>query len=193
VIQPDFTTYPQTGFPEPQAFHPSVLAITDTGSFTSFFKGKDDPRIEKIRKAHEERAAKKDRKEDEKHEEEVLPPPLIERSPDGTRLVVVGCSEFVNDTVISISRSLSPDRFLNSLQFVQNLVDWSVEDEDLLTIRAREGHARLLRPMDHSQQRFYEILNYCLAFGGLLVVAFLGHRIVRNEKPMELLDQEAQT
>ncbi len=192
VIQPDFTTYPQTGFAEPKAFHPSVLAITDTGSFTSFFQGKDDPRIEKIRKAHEEKAAQKEKKgmEKEQEKEEVLPPPIIERSPDGTRLVVVGCSEFVNDTVISISRSLSPDRFLNSLQFVQNLVDWSVEDEDLLTIRAREGHARLLKPMDQSKQRFYEILNYCLAFGGLLIVAFLGHRIVRNEKPMELLDQE---
>jgi len=190
VVQPDFTAYPHTGFPAPKAFHASILAVTDTGSFTSFFSGKEDPRVEKIRKEHEDRAKSKDKKKKEVSSDnkgsEALPPPLIERSPDGTRLAVVGSSEFVNDTVISISRSLSPDRFLNSLQFVQNLVDWAVEDQDLLAIRAREGHARLLRPMTESQERFYEILNYCLAFGGLLLVAFLGHRMVRNEKPMDL-------
>ena len=192
-IQPDFEKYPGTGFPQPEKFKVSLLALTDTGSFTSFFKDKPDPRVEKLKKEHEKKEKEKAKKDSgqeansaDKTADEVPPPPIIERSPDTTRLAVVGSSEFVNDTVISISRSLNPERFLNSLTFVQNLVDWAVEDLDLLAIRAREGHARLLKPMDRNEQRFYEILNYCLAFAGLLLVSLVGRGIVRNEKPIRL-------
>ncbi len=189
TIQPDFQKYPGTGFAPAEKFHVSLLAATDTGSFTSFFKDKEDPRAERIREKHRKKTEedKNGKKEaGAKKGDEIPPPPIIERSPDGTRLAVVGSSEFVNDTVISISRSLNPERFLNSLEFVQNLVDWAVEDQDLLAIRARSGHARLLKPMDRNQERFYEILNYCIALAGLLLVSLIGRSIVRNEKPISL-------
>ena len=42
---------------------------------------------------------------------------------------------------------MTPDRYLNSLQFVQNAVDWSVEDLDLLSIRARGTSAGCSSPL----------------------------------------------
>ena len=59
----------------------------------------------------------------------------IDNSPDTARLVVIGSAEFLNDVVFQLSSNLTRDRYLNTLQFMQNTVDWSVEDLDLLTQR----------------------------------------------------------
>jgi ABC-2 type transport system permease protein len=76
----------------------------------------------------------------------------IEISPDTARLVVIGSAEFLNDIVFDLSASLTRDRYLNSLQFVQNTVDWSVEDLDLLTIRSRGSATRALNPLTEQDQ-----------------------------------------
>ena len=79
---------------------------------------------------------------------------------------------------------MSQDRFLNSLGFLQNLIDWSVEDEELLMIRSRGTHARLLLPISLQEQRFWEWMNYALAIAALLVVSFYGGMRRRKEQPM---------
>ena len=72
---------------------------------------------------------------------------VVESSPDTARLVVIGSGEFLTDVVFQISSSMTPNRYLNSLQLVQNAVDWSVEDLDLLAIRARGQSTRVLAPL----------------------------------------------
>ena len=111
---------------------------------------------------------------------------MIKESPGSSRLVVLGSSEFVSDTVISIAQSMGQDRFLNSLEFLQNIIDWSVEDEALLTIRSRGSHARLLYPLSRGEQAFWEWLNYGMALAALLFVSLYGARRRHREKPMEL-------
>ena len=98
--------------------------------------------------------------------------------------MVVGSAEFINDTVFSISQSMSQDRFMNSLSFLQNLIDWSVEDEDLLVIRSRGTYARLLMPLSRQQQTFWEWLNYGVAILALLVVGLYGGLRRRKERPL---------
>ena len=124
--------------------------------------------------------------EDKTAKEELPPEPIITESPDSARLVVIGSSEFINDTVIGISRSLGQDRFLNSLEFLHNAVDWAVEDQELLAIRSRGSHARLLAPMDRKEQRFWEWLNYGIALTALVLVAVAGWFVGRREKPLSI-------
>ncbi len=108
----------------------------------------------------------------------------METSPESSRLVVIGSAEFLDDAVLELSRSLSADRYLNNLQFVQNAVDWSVEDEDLLTIRSRGTYARLLRPLDEGQRAAWMWGNYLVALVALVAISVVWAVRRRNDKPM---------
>ncbi|MGV1100723.1 Gldg family protein [Thiovibrio sp. JS02] len=170
-IQPDFERFPRFGFAEGESKASHALAVSLKGSFVSFFKDKADPRLAGT---PEKPAA--------------LLTPLLQRSPDSSRLVVVGSSEFISDTVISIAQSMGQDRILNSLEFLQNIIDWSLEEEGLLSIRSRGTHARVLPPLSPREQAFWEWLNYGLALLALLLVSWYGYRRRHREQPMILDD-----
>jgi ABC-2 type transport system permease protein len=104
--------------------------------------------------------------------------------------VVIGSAEFLNDIVFDLSASLTRDRYLNSLQFMQNAVDWSVEDLDLLSIRSRGTSARVLYPLTESQQSFWEGVNYVLALLSLVAIGVVWRVRQKNEEPMELVPPE---
>ena len=172
-MQPDPSLYPENGFPieGDQASRP--LAVSIRGSFESAFKGQPSP--------FEASTALTETVE--------APLGTIEVSPESSRLIVIGSSEFIDDAILDLSRSLSADRYLNNLQFLQNAVDWSVEDEDLLTIRSRGTYARLLEPMEEGQQSFWEILNYALVLVALVVIGGVWTLRRRSEQPMTLVDE----
>ena len=100
---------------------------------------------------------------------------------------MIGSNDFLTDVVFQISSSLSADRYLNSLQFIQNAVDWSVEDLDLLGIRSRGTTSRVLAPMDPGQERLWEVLNYGVALLALVGIGVLWGVRRRRERPMELV------
>lgn len=187
AIQPDFDRYPGTGFAVGDPIGRQTLAVAVKGSFSSYFADRPDPRVAaKKNEADKEQGVSAEEEEGGKAGKNQPLETLIAASPDSSRLVLVGSSEFINDTVIGISRSLGQDRYLNSMEFLQNTIDWSVEDEDLLSIRSRGSHARLLVPMTLNQQRFWEWVNYGLAFLALTVVSVAGILVRRREKPMVL-------
>ncbi len=202
-IQPDFQRYPDLGFAPPgQPMSAKLLAVTSQGAFPSYFADRPDPRQAAKDKAKaKEKAAGRNGKEEslgpaddktplakgqgQEQEKVSLPEePVIKQSPDSARLAVVGSADFVNDTVFSISQSMSQDRYLNSLTLLQNLVDWSVEDEDLLRIRSRGTYARLLEPMSRQQQALVEWFNYGGALLALLAVSLYGGWRRRKERPL---------
>ncbi len=183
-IQPDMQRYPDSGFAPGQHMKSELLAVSERGVFKSYFADRPDPR-------QIERAKEAQSKKDDKGKVNLPIGPVIKKSPESARLVVVGCSEFINDTVIQISRSISQDRFLNNIGFLQNSVDWAVEDEDLLSIRSRGNQARLLMPLTHRQQIFWEWLNYIIALLALVLISLYGSLWRRKEKPMILEPQQA--
>ena len=177
-LQPDYELYPQTGFAQVGATQPYTLAVSVRGSFESFFKGKPSP-LENIEPAADDPAA---------------PAPAvaanvgtIEASPDTSRLVVIGSVEFVDDIVLELSMSLSGDRYLNNLKLVQNAVAWTIEDLDLLSIRARGTSARVLANMAENEQSFWEAANYIVALISLVAVAGVAGTRRRNEEPLALI------
>jgi ABC-2 type transport system permease protein len=72
---------------------------------------------------------------------------------------------------------------------MQNVIDWAVADEDLLTIRSRGSHARLLKPMSRREQTFWEWMNYGAALAALAAVSIFGANRRKKEAPMQLLGE----
>jgi ABC-2 type transport system permease protein len=184
-IQPDFNAHPELGFPVSSEQERHTLAVSMQGSFESFFKDKPSPFAE------EESA------EGESQEQSGTPTPTpppsslatIETSPETSRLIVIGSVEFVDDIVFDLSSSLTQDRYLNSLQFMQNSVAWCTEDLDLLSIRSRGTQTRVLAPLGEGEQSFWEGANYVVALLALVVIGIVWNR--RKEEPMELLPRDA--
>ena len=169
-IQPDMVAYPDYGFPVGDERAKEPLAVSVIGSFDSFFAGKEIPTPEP-------------------DSTQTGSPPLggtIAKSPDTARLTVIGSGNFIDDTVIQISSQLSADRYLNSLQFVQNSIDWSVEDLDLLAIRSRGASTRLLTPLTRDEQTGWEIANYGFALFALVLIGLWWSSRRRAERPMQL-------
>ena len=121
---------------------------------------------------------------------EVLNPGTVgtlESSAATARLVVIGSAEFLNDIVFDMSAALSGDRYLNSLQFAENLVDWSVEDLDLLSIRSSGISSRPLAPLTERGQAIWESVNYVVALLALVGLGWTWHVRRRNEQAMEIV------
>jgi ABC-2 type transport system permease protein len=110
---------------------------------------------------------------------------LIAHSPPDARLVVIGSSSFVSDDVLELSQQIGSDAGETNLQLVQNAVDWSVSDTDLLAIRARSSAARALTVAD-DKRTGWEWINYGLAFFGLAVVVVVSWIRRRGVRPIEL-------
>jgi ABC-2 type transport system permease protein len=115
--------------------------------------------------------------------------PVIEQSAGSARLVVVGGASFIDDFVLQLASQISEDRLLNNLLFIQNMVDWSVEDLDLLNIRSRGTYTRVLQPLEAQQQTTWEVVNYIIALVIPLAIYFFWRNKRLNEIPMELLPQ----
>lgn len=173
-VQPDFQKYPDLGFAVEGERKSYPLAVSIRGKLESAFKDKTNPLFTA------EEAPPPGAKEADKNGRTLL------SSPESARLVVVGSSSFVNDMVLGLSRQASGDRFTNNLQLVQNLVDWSVADTDLLAIRSRGTFARTLVPMEPSERAMYEYANYGVVVValGLIVALTVGRR--RRLTPMTL-------
>tara|TARA_Y100000588_G_C14168386_1_gene887972 strand:- start:447 stop:1505 length:1059 start_codon:yes stop_codon:yes gene_type:complete len=175
-INPDTQTYPDMGFPIQGEQKSWPIAVSARGSFKSFFADKTSPL---------------DQGETESENISQFPsqaPVTIKESPDNAKLVVVGSSEFLDDFVLDMSNSITADRYLLNLNFIESAVDWAVEDDTLLSIRSRGTVSRFLKPLEDRDKTFWEILNYSVALGALLVIALIWTLKRRVESPMELVD-----
>ena len=187
-IQPDFNAYPQLGFPVGSEQEQHTLAVSVQGSFESAFKDKPSPFTEG-------ESAEESAPADQESTPTPTPPSSslakVDSSPESSRLIVIGSAEFVDDVVFDISSSLTQDRYLNSLQLVQNCVAWSTEDLALLNIRSRGTQTRVLAPLSEREQSFWEGANYLVALLALVVVGIVWNSRRQNEEPMELLPRDA--
>jgi hypothetical protein len=171
-VQPDFRLHPRTGFGKPNKVPdgekgPHGLAVAVTGSFPSSI---DDTGTKKDAAAPDAAAAPEER--------------LIKRSPPDTRVVVAGSSSFVTDEMFELSRQAGADYVVNNFELVQNMVDWAVADTDLLAIRSRGGHTRLLEVGPDSRGK-WEWTNYGIM--GVALAAVIGLTLMRRSQlPIEL-------
>jgi ABC-2 type transport system permease protein len=162
-IQPDFETWPGSGFDpgEGQERRSYTLGVMTRGSFRSWFADKKPPQA-----VGETRAAG-----------DGTPFAQLDRSPADARLVVIGSGIFLADSVIDLQSQAAGTRYLNSLQFVQNLVDRLFEEPGLLALRGRGDYARLLSPLTREQQQMRESVTVAAMLGGIVLI-FLFTRLL---------------
>lgn len=185
-IQPDYETYPTSGFPQLGETQSYTLAVTARGVFESYFKDQPSP----LETASGDAEAPEEDGEAAPEEQTPLVTGTIEQSPASARLVVVGSMEFVDDIVLELSASMGGERYLNNLKFVQNAVAWTVEDLDLLSIRSHGTASRVLRPLAENEQSFWEVANYIVALVSLLAIGMVAGVQRRNEAPIDLVPPE---
>ncbi len=175
--QPDLELYPEFGFPLSEDLQSYTLALAVEGSFNSFFIDRDSPF----------ELAQDEGQEATEEAEASATIGLIERSPDNTRLIVLGSSEFVNDNVYQISANFGGDRFVSNLQLIANAIDWFTEDVSLAGIRSRGTVARILPPISSAAQNQWVIINYAVAILGLVIIAVVWQLQRRAEQPLQLI------
>jgi ABC-2 type transport system permease protein len=179
-IQPDFRSYPETGFPPGEQHASEPLAVMLEGRFASAFAGKPSPLLKRA-EAKAEKVADKAGKGKSKAAEPVVAG-VIDHSPASSRLVVIGSGNLLADAVLQLATEATRTRYDKPLQLMANLVDWSLQDRGLLKLRGRGQYSRMLKPMEADQQMFWEYLNYGLALAGLALVAVWRHLARRRRQ-----------
>jgi ABC-2 type transport system permease protein len=168
-VLPDYRTYPNTGFPVGDEQVGSLMAVAIEGRFDSFYQGKESPLT-----------LKGDNVSSDK-ETAAQVTGVINHSPDSARLILVSSNTFASDMATElVSQGLST-RYTKPFAFIQNAVDWSLEDRSLLALRGRTQLARTLDPLPDGRQQLWESANYGLALMGLLMVWIWRRRVAVSD------------
>jgi len=178
AIQPDFRSYPDSGFPPAGDRASHTLAVMLEGRFESAFAGQPSPLL-----ARDEPPAANAGEPPAEAGSPARPvvSAVIPQSPPSGRLVVIGSGSLLSDAVLDLAAEATRTRYDKPLELVENLIDWSLEDRGLLTLRGRGQYSRMLKPMAADQQLFWEYLNYALAVLGLVLLA-LWRRLARKRR-----------
>lgn len=178
VIEPDFDRHPGDGFAATGVRGSQGVAVSLTGRFPSHYANRPSPLFEGT--AEEEAAAGADR----------TGRTLKQSLPDA-HLIVLGSMDLVTDLMMQLAAQPGGEVHRNNLQLVQNLVDWSVQDTDLLAIRSAGTFARTLRPMDEGEARTFETGIVALTAALLAGVTALPFRRRRQTRALPLPAQTA--
>jgi ABC-2 type transport system permease protein len=172
-VQPDFRRHPRTGFPETGEGAPYVVAATLHGTFPSAFARRPSPLFAADDETADETADRTGR--------------TIKTSSPRARLAVVGSQEAISDLLLMLANEPGGEVHLGNLQLAENLIDWAVEDTDLLSIRNGGAFARTLRPLTPAQQRAWELGHVAFAGVVLLVLAFIP--VARRRRVVSFADR----
>lgn len=176
-ILPNFEQYSELGFKQTGVSMPQLIAMTLEGRFTSFFKGKTSPLLTPA-EAKEDSDADSSTSSPEAKSNFVSAP--IEMSPESGRIILFSSNEFLTDQTLKLIAGGGTESYLNGLRLMENAVDWSLEDNTLLSIRHRGQFSRTLVPLSRDAQHFWEYLNYGIALLALACLYFIFFIIQRN-------------
>ena len=168
---PNYTLQPETGFPPPSqeeidAKKSIPLIVSLVGSIPSYFAEKDDPAN------NPNFDPTKDR--------------LLQTSSEDARLIVIGSSEFASDIGSYIAQQTAMEG-LNNLSLLHNMVDWALQDAELLEIRNRGAQNRVLRVTDE-QATNWQIFNIVMAGLALALIFGINAARRRSQAPLVAFD-----
>ena len=88
-----------------------------------------------------------------------------------SRLILVGSSALFTDNFVDQMTQVLRSEYRRPIQFMQNLVDWSLQDQGLLKIlRKHSQFTRTLDTLDENDKSFWEYLNYGFGAMGMIIV-----------------------
>jgi ABC-2 type transport system permease protein len=201
-LMPDYERYPEEGFAVQKPAGAQRLAVMMEGRFDSMFTGKPSPLLpppaaDKSPAPRPPGAAAAMPGKSTPVAQPPAPQPkpeidrVIDHSPDSARLIVLGSSAMLSDQVIRLIGETFGTTYTKPTEFVQNIVEWSLEDQGLLGIRGREHFARTLAPLSRSAQATWEYLDYGAVLGALALIWLLNRRRRRiaGARHLKLLEQ----
>lgn len=148
----------------------SLVGVIAEGRFSSWFADRESPLL-----AEAPQATEAEDEETAAEDSATVVSSVIAHSPESARLILLASNDFLEDQVLGLLGNASATQYLNPLQLMANNIDWALEDAALLSIRSRGHFNRTLPPMERSEQRLWEGLNYGLAICAVALVA-LAHR-----------------
>ena len=181
-VQPDFEQYGTLGFKPGSDMGAKLVGVMVEGRFNSWFKDKPSPLLTQENKSKKEGKERKNQENTEEKKKDLVVGRVIEHSPESARLVVFPSNTFLTDTSMGILSSVMNTAYDAPARLINNVVDWSLEDRELLSIRGRGQFARTLAPLTREQRVFWEYLNYGLALAGLFLVWLLHRMVVRRSR-----------
>lgn len=191
-VVPDYRQYPNSGFPSSGKQGRQLLAVALKGRFESYFKNKKSPLLstDKALKTLKGPLGKDQDKNGQTKttaaKKQAVVTGIIDHSSDSAHLVLVSSNSFASDMVTSLATEGQGRLYTRQLEFIQNAIDWSLDNQGLMRIRSRAQFARILQPMTHHDQLFWEYLNYILALVGLGLIWIWRYRV----KARRLADNE---
>jgi ABC-2 type transport system permease protein len=114
---------------------------------------------------------------------------FVESSTEKSKIVVFASNTFLTDKVIYLMSSVVGRLSLEPINVVQNAIDWSLNDRELLDIRAHGNFVRALYPPTPGSQLLFELMNYGLAIAGIFIVFICSKILIwrRNKSLLRLL------
>lgn len=172
-VLPDYSVYPDSGFPPGRKAGRQILAVAAQGSFPSAFAGKTSPLVADGESSEKAADAKAEPQPGQKKAAKDSGPSfdgVIAQSPDSAKLVVVSASNFGSDLMLSLASEGQNSAYTAPVDFLQNAIDWATEDPALMALRGKTQFANTLYPMSSATQSVWEYANYLFAVLGLLLV-----------------------
>ncbi len=165
---------PQIGPGGMSAFTPEgdtgrrLLGVVSEGRFDSYFSGKESPLLKKTEGGEDKTENDKNASSDA-----IALGSVIEHSPESARIILFSSNAFLEDRVTQLAGAVNGSAALGGIQLAANAVDWALEEQGLLAIRARGHFNRTLPPMPQEMRQIWEAINYSLAIIALSVLAFI--------------------
>lgn len=171
-VIPDYNQFPDSGFAAPLEKGSQPLAVAIEGSFESYFKDKISPLVATSSNIDQKTAGSDESGSNNTETNHPVVGSVIEHSPSSARIVLVGSNEFASDLAVTLVSEGMGTFYSKQLEFMQNVIDLSLEDQGLLSIRGRSQFSRTLVSMVSGEQALWEYLNYGVALAGLLGIWF---------------------
>jgi ABC-2 type transport system permease protein len=167
-VIPDYNQFPDGGFAVAPERASQPLAVAMEGPFESYFKNKVSPLLAPSNNTEHKQVENDPSGSSSRSAVNAVFSSVIERSPPSARIVLVGSNEFASDLALTLISEGMGTFYSKPLEFMQNVIDLSLEDQGLLSIRGRTQFSRTLVSMVPHRQAMWEYLNYGIALAGLL-------------------------
>jgi ABC-2 type transport system permease protein len=165
-LVPDARRNPPLGFKADGDAKPRLLALALEGPLASLYRGKASP----LAAAKPASAPAGAASAAPAAASAPAPTSVIDHAPDNARLVLVASNSFATDIAIDLASQALNTLYTKPIEFLQNTIDWALEDPALLALRGRTQLARTIEALPEERQRVWEIGNYALALTGLALV-----------------------
>lgn len=180
-IQPDFDTNKLLGFPVGTDKGARVLAVAMEGQFQSFFKGQKPP-VQAAGSTVDPDAETKNGVPPVKKDDTSNVHAVLDKSSGTSRLIVFASNSFLSDEMLQLTSATLGTHYFNPVSLIENAIDWSVGDRELLAIRNRGHFSRPLLPLAPGDQPVFEYANYGLALISLFVIWVIRAIIARRAR-----------